>query len=44
MHGLRSRSASGLDLPDGADSIRLDFETDDPTDDIRVTFSDGRRA
>lgn len=23
---------------------RLDFETSDPTDDIRVTFSDGRRA
>jgi hypothetical protein len=26
------------------DPIRLDFETSDPTDDIRVTFSDGRRA
>ncbi|MFI2234851.1 hypothetical protein [Streptomyces chrestomyceticus] len=44
MHGLRSRSVSGLDLPDGVVPIRLDFETDDPTDDIRVTFSDGRRA
>lgn len=44
VHGLRSRSVSGLHLPAGVDPIRLDFETDDPTDDIRVTFSDGRRA
>jgi len=26
------------------DPIRLEFETSDATDDIRVTFSDGRRA
>lgn len=44
VHGLRSRSVSGLALPGGVDPIRLDFETSDPTDDIRVTFSDGRRA
>ncbi|MFI9100529.1 NACHT domain-containing protein [Streptomyces fildesensis] len=44
VHGLRSRSVSGLDLPEGVDPIRLDFETEEPTDDIRVTFSDGRRA
>jgi len=44
VHGLRSRSVLGLDLPGGVDPIRLDFETSDPTDDIRVTFSDGRRA
>ncbi|WP_222936629.1 NACHT domain-containing NTPase [Streptomonospora sp. PA3] len=44
MHGLRSRSVSDLDLPEGIDPVRLDFETSDPTDDIRVTFSDGRRA
>ncbi|MFI6774237.1 NACHT domain-containing protein [Nocardia sp. NPDC050412] len=35
---------SGLDLIGGVDPIRLDFETSDATDDIRVTFSDGRRA
>jgi hypothetical protein len=44
VHALRSRAVSGLDLPDGVDPVRLDFETNDPTDDIRVTFSDGRRA
>ncbi len=44
VHGLRSRPVPGLDLPGGVDPIRLDFETSDPTDDIRVTFSDGRRA
>lgn len=44
VHGLRSRPVSGLDLPEGVDPVRLDFETADPTDDIRVTFSDGRRA
>ncbi|WP_431980088.1 NACHT domain-containing protein [Streptomyces qinglanensis] len=35
---------SGLDVPAGVCPIRLEFETSDPTDDIRVTFSDGRRA
>ncbi|XKK40760.1 hypothetical protein HFP72_09830 [Nocardiopsis sp. ARC36] len=44
VHGLRSRPVPGLDLPDGVAPVRLDFETSDPTDDIRVTFSDGRRA
>jgi hypothetical protein len=44
VHGLRSRLVTGLDLPSGVDPIRLDFETNDPTDDIRATFSDGRRA
>ncbi|WP_308346253.1 NACHT domain-containing protein [Streptomyces sp. ISL-66] len=31
-------------MPAGVWPVRLDFETSDPTDDIRVTFSDGRRA
>ncbi|MDK9499797.1 hypothetical protein QEZ40_005232 [Streptomyces katrae] len=44
VHGLRGRSVSGLELPAEVHPIRLDFETDDPTDDIRVSFSDGRRA
>ncbi|MBD3777673.1 MAG: hypothetical protein IE923_00210 [Micrococcales bacterium] len=44
MHGLRGRSVPGLDLPAGTVPVRLDFETDDPTDDIKVTFSDGRYA
>ncbi|OJG07883.1 NACHT domain protein [Pseudonocardia autotrophica] len=44
VHGLRGRTVAGLDLPSGVDPIRLDFETSDPTDDIRITFSDGRRA
>ncbi|MEW1547844.1 NACHT domain-containing protein [Streptomyces tsukubensis] len=44
MHGLRGRPVSGLDVPAGVWPVRLDFETSDPTDDIRVTFSDGRRA
>lgn len=44
VHGIRSRSVLGLDLPSGVDPIRLDFETSEPTDDIRVTFSDGRCA
>ncbi|MEU0445603.1 NACHT domain-containing protein [Streptomyces tendae] len=35
---------SGLDVPAGVWPVRLDFETSDPTDDIRVIFSDGRRA
>ncbi|WPP30429.1 NACHT domain-containing protein [Streptomyces sp. CL7] len=35
---------SGLDVPAEVWPVRLDFETSDPTDDIRVTFSDGRRA
>lgn len=44
VHGLRSQPIAGLDLPTGVDPVRLDFETSDPTDDICVTFSDGRRA
>ena len=44
VHGLRSASISGLELPDGVDLVRLDFETSDPTDDIRATFTDGTRA
>ncbi|MFD7513819.1 NACHT domain-containing protein [Streptomyces niveus] len=31
-------------MPEGVWPVRLDFETSDPTDDIRVTFSDGRHA
>ncbi|MFF9143897.1 NACHT domain-containing protein [Streptomyces sp. NPDC014861] len=44
VHGLRSRTVPGLGLPPEVWPVRLDFETRDPTDDIRVTFSDGRRA
>lgn len=44
VHGLRSRSVSGLALPKGLDLVRLDFETSDATDDVRVTFADGTRA
>jgi hypothetical protein len=44
VHGLRGRPLSGLDVPAEVWPVRLDFETSDPTDDIRVTFSDGRRA
>lgn len=44
VYGLRSRLVPGLELPDGVVPVRLDFETTDPTDDLRVTFSDGRRA
>jgi hypothetical protein len=44
VHGLRSQPIAGFDLPAGVDSVRLDFETSDPTDDIRITFSDARRA
>lgn len=44
VHGLRGRTVSGLDVPAGVWPVRLDFETSDPTDDIRVTFSDGRHA
>ncbi|WP_328714236.1 NACHT domain-containing protein [Nocardia salmonicida] len=44
VFGLASRPIPGLDLPDNVYPVRLDFETADPTDDICVTFSDGRRA
>lgn len=44
VHGLRGRPVSGLDVSAEVWPVRLDFETSDPTDDIRVTFSDGRRA
>lgn len=44
MHALREHAVAGLDLPPGVYATRLDFETQDPTDDIKVTFSDGRRA
>ncbi|MGW4720636.1 NACHT domain-containing protein [Nocardia sp. NPDC004260] len=44
VFGLASRPIPGLELPDNVYPVRLDFETADPTDDIRVTFSDGRRA
>ena len=44
VHGLRGRPVSGLDLPSGVDPIRLDFETTDPTDDIRVKAQAHPRA
>ncbi|MFF1530275.1 NACHT domain-containing protein [Cellulomonas sp. NPDC058312] len=44
VHGLRGRSVPGLDLPADVVPVRLAFETADPTDDIKVTFSDGRHA
>jgi hypothetical protein len=44
VHGLRSHPVPGLDLSRDVHPTRLDFETADPTDDIRVTFTDGRQA
>lgn len=44
VHGLRSHPVPGLELPDEVHPTGLDFETADPTDDIRVTFTDGRRG
>ncbi len=44
IHGLRGQAVAGLDLPAGVDAVRIDFETADPTDDVGLTFSDGRRA
>jgi hypothetical protein len=44
VHGLRGASISGLELSEGLDLVRLDFETSDPTDDIRATFADGTHA
>ncbi|MFP3712592.1 NACHT domain-containing protein [Puerhibacterium sp. TATVAM-FAB25] len=42
--GLRGRTVPGLDLPDYVVPVALHFETDDPTDDLKVTLSDGRLA
>lgn len=44
VHSLREQPVGGLDLPNDVHAIRLDFETDDPTDDLVATMSDGRRC
>lgn len=44
VHGMRGLPVAGLDVPSGVNPIRVDFETTDPTDDLRVSFSDGRCA
>lgn len=44
IHSLRELKVSGLGLPQGVRTVQLDFETDDPTDDIVATMSDGRRC
>lgn len=43
-HALTQQTIPALDLPYGVHALRLDFETTEPTDDIKVTFSDSRRA
>jgi len=44
VHGLREQPVHDLDLPAGVHPVRLDFETNDPTDDIKVTLGNGQRA
>ncbi len=44
VHALGGRDVADLALPSGTTAQRVEFETDDPTDDVRVTWSDGRRA
>jgi hypothetical protein len=44
VHALREQPVPGLDLPNDVHAIRLDFETDDPTDDLAATMSDGSRC
>ncbi len=44
IHGLRGQPVAALELPGDVHTVQLDFETDDPTDDIVATMSDGRRC
>lgn len=44
VHALREQPVAGLDLPSDVHAIRLDFETDDPTDDLVAGMSDGGRC
>lgn len=44
VHALREQPVAGLDLPSDVHAARLDFETDDPTDDLVATMSDGSRC
>lgn len=44
IHALREHPVAGLDLPGDVHVARLDFETDDPTDDLVATMSDGCRC
>lgn len=44
VHALREQPVAGLDLPNDVHATRLDFETDDPTDDLVATMSDGSRC
>jgi len=44
VHALREQPVAGLDVPNDVHATRLDFETDDPTDDLVATMSDGSRC
>lgn len=44
VHALRDQAVVGMELPNDVHTVRLDFETDDPTDDLMATMSDGRRC
>src|SRR5690349_12178464 len=44
VHALREQPVAGLAVPNDVHATRLDFETDDPTDDLVATMSDGSRC
>lgn len=44
VHALREQPVAGLNVPNDVHATRLDFETDDPTDDLVATMSDGSRC
>lgn len=44
IHALREQEVVGLRLPSDVGAVHLAFETDDPTDDLVATMSDGRRC
>ncbi len=44
VHSLRGHPVAGLAPSGDARAVRLDFETDDATDDLVATTSDGQRC
>ena len=44
VHSLRGQPVAALELSGDVRAVRLDFETDDKTDDLVATMSDGRRC
>jgi hypothetical protein len=44
VHSLRGQPTAGLEPSGAARAVRLDFETDDATDDLVATMSDARRC